>query len=95
MIKDENPAHTAIRETKEETGLLIRVGEEIGRRVHPKTGRTMIYMAATPTHGTDVIVGDEEELAEVLWVNLPEADQLMPTMYEPVRAFLARELGEA
>ena len=55
----------------------------------------MIYMAATPTHGTDVIVGDEEELAEVLWVNLPEADQLMPTMYEPVRAFLARELGEA
>ena len=34
-------------------------------------------MAAAPTHGTDVIVGDEEELAEVRWVSLAEADELM------------------
>jgi NADH pyrophosphatase NudC (nudix superfamily) len=56
----------------------------------------MIYMAATPTHGTDVFVGDEEELAEVRWVSLAEAEELMKaySMYEPVRDHLARELGE-
>ena len=36
VIKDENPAHTAIRETKEETGLLIRVGEDIGSGCTPR-----------------------------------------------------------
>ena len=54
---------TAIREVKEETGLRVEAGQVIGERVHPKTGRTMIYMSAAPTHGTEVIVGDEEELA--------------------------------
>ena len=92
-VKDENPADTAIREVKEETGLRIVAGELIGERVHPKTGRTMIYVAAAPTHGTDVFVGDEDELAEVRWVSLAEADELLPGMFEPVREHLARELG--
>ena len=94
-VKDENPADTAVREVKEETGLRVTAGEVIGERVHPKTRRTMIYLAARPTHGTDVFVGDEDELAEVRWVSLAEADELLPGMFEPVREHLARELGEA
>jgi len=90
----EQPEDAAIREVKEETGLRIATGEVIGERTHPKTGRRMIYIAARPTHGTDVIVGDEEELAEVRWVGLAVADQLLPGMHEPVREYLARELGE-
>jgi len=93
-VQDENPADTAVREVKEETGLRIVAGDEIGRRVHPITKRLMIYIAAAPTHGTDVIVGDEDELAEVRWVGLAEADELLPGMFEPVREHLARELGE-
>jgi hypothetical protein len=27
----------------------------------------MIYMAATPTRGTSIFVGDQDELAEVRW----------------------------
>lgn len=91
----ESPADAAVREVKEETGLQVVAGGVIGRRVHPKTKRTMVYMAATPTHGTDIFVGDEQELAEVRWVSLAEADELMGGMiYEPVHDHLSRTLPE-
>jgi 8-oxo-dGTP pyrophosphatase MutT (NUDIX family) len=88
----ESPADAGVREVKEETGLLVAAGREIGRRVHPATGRTMIYMAAKPTHGTDIFVGDRNELAEVRWVALAEAEQLMHPygMFGPVREHLAK-----
>jgi hypothetical protein len=54
----------------------------------------MIYMTAAPTHGTDVFVGDEDELAEVRWAGLAEADELLPGMFGLVREHLAGELGE-
>ena len=37
----------------------------------------MIYMAAKPTQGPDIFVGDRDELAEVRWVTLAEAERLM------------------
>jgi 8-oxo-dGTP pyrophosphatase MutT (NUDIX family) len=91
----ESPADAGVREVKEETGLQVEAGKEIGRHVHPATGRTMIYMAASPTHGTDVFVGDQDELAEVRWVSLAEAEDLMQPygMFRPVREFLARSFG--
>jgi 8-oxo-dGTP diphosphatase len=92
----ESPADAAVREVKEETGLEVEAGQVIGERVHPRTGRTMIYMAASPVRGTDVFVGDNDELAEVRWVSLAQADELMAAygMFEPVHEHLARELGE-
>ena len=82
-----------MREVKEETGLIVAVSSTIGRRVHPKTGRTMIYLACQPTEGTAVHVGDPEELAEVRWLPLAEADELLPGMFEPVRAHLDNVLN--
>lgn len=85
----ESPAEAAVREVMEETGLRVRPGGVIGRRAHPQTGRLMIYISARPTHGTDASVADEDELAEVRWVSLPEADDLMAGMvFEPVRRHL-------
>jgi 8-oxo-dGTP pyrophosphatase MutT (NUDIX family) len=90
----ESPTDAVIREVKEETGLRVHAAErEIGRRVHPKTGRTMIYLACSPVAETDVFVGDPEELAEVRWVTLAEAEKLLPGLYEPVLLHLAREIG--
>ena len=89
----ESPADAAIREVKEETGLRIAAGAEIGRRIHPDTGRWMVYIEAMPEGGTDAFVGDTDELAEVRWVTPAEADKLTGNMiYEPVRAYLRRKL---
>jgi 8-oxo-dGTP pyrophosphatase MutT (NUDIX family) len=89
----ESPADTAIRETKEETGLLIKVSHVLGERNHPRTGRHMIYLACRPYQGTAVHIGDEAELAEVRWVTLPEATDLLPGMFEPVAEHLAHTLS--
>ena len=73
----------------EETGLRVQATGVIGRRVHPHTGREMVYLAARPTHGTKASIGDEQELAEVRWVDLAQADELMSgTIFEPVRNHL-------
>jgi ADP-ribose pyrophosphatase YjhB (NUDIX family) len=90
----ESIADAAVRKVKEECGLLVRpVAVEIPRRSgHPNTGRAMAYVQCTPMRGTDVSVGDEDELAEVRWLSLTEADELLPDMFEPVRAHLGRVL---
>ena len=69
-------------------------GEYLGERDHPATGMHMIYYAARPTHGTEIHLGDKGELTEVRWVSLAEADELLPGMFGPVRAYLVRKLGE-
>jgi excisionase family DNA binding protein len=92
----ERPEETIVREVKEETGLLIKAGATIGERVHPRTSRHMVYIAATAAgRSRDVWVGDPEELAEVRWLTLTEVEQLMPDMFAPVHAHLRRCLTNA
>jgi 8-oxo-dGTP diphosphatase len=93
----EIPHRAAEREVLEETGMRVRAGVTIAERIHPKTQTHMSYVACYPTDGTDVAVTDADELAEVMWVSLADALALMQppfTMYEPVRAYLARREGK-
>lgn len=92
----ESQVDAAVREVKEETGLRVSAGAvEIGRRVHPKTGRTMIYLACTPTEGTDVHNGDPDELAEVRWAPLSMVAEVMgrDNVFKPVWEHLERVLS--
>jgi 8-oxo-dGTP pyrophosphatase MutT (NUDIX family) len=92
----ESQADAAVREVKEETGLVIEPApHEIGRRVHPKTQRTMLYLACTPRGELDPIVGDPEELAEVRWMSLAEVEGTMgvDNIFGPVLAHLRQELA--
>jgi 8-oxo-dGTP diphosphatase len=89
----ESPAAAAARAVLKETGLAATVDHVIGRRIHPKTGRIMIYVDAS-VNGTE-ISGSDPDLAEVRWIDLAEADQLMGDMFPTVRQHLGRVLGSA
>lgn len=88
----ESPADAGIREVKEETGLEVVAGHEIGRRIHPRTGRTIVYMACHPASArqTEIHIGDRAELKAVSWSALEEVLRLMPDLYPPVRDYLER-----
>lgn len=91
--RGESPDAAAVREVLEETGLRVRSAGVLGQRVHPQTGRALVYVAAEPVHGNAVRVDAPSELAEVRWASLARAAELLPGMFEPVRAYLGKMIG--
>jgi 8-oxo-dGTP diphosphatase len=88
----ESGAEAAVRETQEETGLTVRAASGLGERVHPNTGRTMIYTACDVVEGT-AYVADEEELAEVAWCDRATLTAKVPyPFFGPVQEHLDASL---
>jgi 8-oxo-dGTP diphosphatase len=90
----ETPAEAAMRESHEEACLDVVAGPELGRRVHPATGCLTVYVMCEPAgRPARIAAGGLDELAEVTWLSLAEADRLMADMFGPVRDYLARTIG--
>lgn len=84
----ETAEQAAVRETVEETGLVVAAKQLLGERVHPKTGRLMSYTACEPLEG-EARVADADELDAVAWVAHSEISEYVPYgLYEPVQAYL-------
>ncbi|MFC9287242.1 NUDIX hydrolase [Streptomyces sp. NPDC057052] len=84
----ETPEEAAVRETVEETGLVVTALKVLGERVHPKTGRTMSYTACEVLQG-EAKVADADELDAVAWVALDEIPEYVPYgLFEPVQDYL-------
>jgi ADP-ribose pyrophosphatase YjhB (NUDIX family) len=75
------------RKVEHETGLEVTAVRFIGRRLHPRTSRIMVYGHVTVGEG-EPQVGDPDDLAEVRWVSIDETRTLMSDMYGPVRQYL-------
>ena len=89
----ESPGQAAVRETKEETGLTVSETEILGQRVHPATGRTMIYVACQVMNG-EARVADEDELADFVWSDREGLTRYVPYgFYEPVQQYLGKALS--
>jgi 8-oxo-dGTP diphosphatase len=85
---DENAGQAAVREAKEETDLTVAETQSLGERVHPATGRTMVYVACEVVAG-DARVTDEEELAELAWIDRSQLAEYVPYgFFEPVQQYL-------
>jgi len=90
----ESASQAATREAKEETGLTVADSEVLGERVHPATGRTMIYVACDLLAG-DAQVADEEELSEFAWLRRSQLAEYVPYgFFEPVQKHLDAVLAD-
>lgn len=84
----ETPEQAAVRETSEEVGLTVKASKFLGQRVHPKTGRTMCYVACDVISG-EATVADEEELDSFAWVEHGQLPEYVPYgLWEPVQQHL-------
>ena len=84
---DETYAQAAERRVLAETGVSVTTTRLIGRRIHPKTSRVIVYChAAVDTD--EVRLGDPEDLEEVRWASIDETRDLMPDMFSSVRQYL-------
>jgi 8-oxo-dGTP diphosphatase len=83
----ETGEEAAVRETREEVGLTVAAVKPLGERVHPATGRMMVYVACKVLHGTPYLA-DEEELAEVEWCDRAKLANYVPyPFFGPVEEY--------
>lgn len=83
----ESAADAAVRETREETGLIVAESKVLGERVHPNTGRAMIYVVCDVVGGTARIT--DEELVELVWSDRETLKNFVPQkLYPPVQDHL-------
>jgi 8-oxo-dGTP diphosphatase len=84
----ETAGQAAVREAGEEVGLTVAETKMLGERVHPATGRTMVYVACGVVDGEARVV-DDEELAELAWAERGQLAEYVPHgFFEPVQQYL-------
>jgi 8-oxo-dGTP diphosphatase len=87
----ESPEAAAVREVREELGVSIAVERRLGDRVHPATGRHLIYLACRITSGAPALVADDE-ITAIEWCDLATVKQrwanLKGGIFPPVLAYL-------
>ena len=84
----ESDEDAAVRETWEEVGLTVEAVKRLGERVHPATGRTMVYIACDVLEGTPY-VADADELAEVEWCDRAKLAEHVPyPLFGPVQEYV-------
>ena len=84
----ETVEEAAVRETSDEVGLTVSAIKLLGQRVHPKTGRTMAYVACDVLSGEPSVV-DDDELDSVEWVEHSKIAEYVPYgLWEPVQEHL-------
>ncbi len=89
----ETAEETAVRETQEEVDLSVTADRMLGERIHPATGRHMVYMLCSVKSGT-ARVADSEELDAVAWCGLNELKTNVPTgLFPPVADYLETSLA--
>lgn len=90
----ETAAAALTRKVPAETGVQIKPVLLFGRRIHPRTGRTMVYLAAEAEDDSiEPEVLDSQDLDAAEWVSLDAVRERMPDMYPPVKEHLEAVLG--
>jgi 8-oxo-dGTP diphosphatase len=84
----------AVRETREEIGVVVEVTRMLGERIHPDTGRRVVYVACRLVSGVTT-VHSAREVSEVVWAGSGELGVLVPKgVFGPVQEYLASALDD-
>lgn len=90
----ESGSDAAVREAHEEVGIELSPVQTLGERVHPNTGRNMIYVACELRPNQTATVVDTEELAELAWCDKALLKEYVPyPFFEPVQEYLDAKLS--
>ena len=89
----ESAGEAAVREVREETDLVVQESHVLGERIHPNTGRVMIYVACNVIEGAASVV-DDDELDDLAWAEKEQLRIFVPYgFYDPVQKYLAEQLA--
>ncbi|MFJ9633751.1 NUDIX hydrolase [Streptomyces sp. NPDC101175] len=89
----ESPSAAAVREAREEAGVVVEATRLLGERVHPQTGHPVSYWACRLLAG-EAHAASPREVAEVVWVSRGRLLELVPGgLYGPVQAWVDEALG--
>ncbi|MFI9174860.1 NUDIX hydrolase [Streptomyces lincolnensis] len=87
----ESPEQAAVRETLEETGLVVEALHQLGARTHPDTGWRIVYVACH-VQGGAAHAASPREVSEVAWVPPRAVSQYVPRgLYPPVHDYVISE----
>ena len=85
---------TAVRETYEEVGLVVEPMATIGERIHPATGRAMVYVACSVVRG-EAYAAAGDEIAEVVWCTRAQISNYVPHgFHESVQDYLEANVAQ-
>ncbi len=90
----ESVGEAAARAISDQVGLKIIPGRLVARQPDPDGGPATVYIAARPADSKqlDVKSADHAQWAELRWLALADAEELLPDMSAPVQAYLSRAL---
>ncbi|WP_369250308.1 NUDIX domain-containing protein [Streptomyces sp. R41] len=84
----ETAGEAAAREALEEAGVTVEPVLLLGERVHPATGRPVVYVACRYVSGM-AHAASPREVSEARWVRLREISALIPAgLFGPVQTYL-------
>jgi len=85
---NENPKDLISKEIKEQLDLDVNIVSKIGERVHPITGNWTEYYHCISTDSGKIYLSKDSDIQEFLWISFHKLFGYMPTLYEPVKAYL-------
>jgi 8-oxo-dGTP diphosphatase len=92
----ETPEEAAVREVREEVGLTVAVERPLGDRIHPATGRHLIYFACRIVSGDPALVADDE-ISAIEWCDMATVKErwahLKGGIFPPVLAYLEQTMS--
>ncbi|MET7695368.1 NUDIX domain-containing protein [Streptomyces sp. NPDC005483] len=84
----ETASEAAVREADEEVGVSVAPMVVLGSRVHPLSGRRVMYVACRLLAG-EAHAASPREVAEVAWVDGGQLAELVPGgLYGPVQSWV-------